>query len=410
MPSAVEGKAAAMSSTALRKDGRGSRAKNVLSGLLLTTITLSLILVGAEIATRLFSDAGPPLKAKNDTFGDHYLPSFSGDVYVNEAGRKIHLRFNKHGFRGPDRPKEKPPGVRRIAVLGDSMIASMAVEEPHTLVHRLESMLNEASGKGTWEAFNFGVSAASPGTELVVYRELASQWHPDLVLVAFFVGNDISDSSRELDNYPRIYFDIDEEGRLYQRPFSAGRASLSNYLNRYSRFYVWQKERINEALHRARATAQVLSPCHWAYCRQESDEIRKAWEIIEGVFRMFRQEVETNGGRLAVIILPNGYQVYPDQLEKLLALAGERSGRFDADYPVERLTGICRELEIPVLSLAGSFRLEAGGFTARETPSRDLLLFGGGGHLTKAGNALAAGEVYLFLQEQLDGLQQAGSS
>jgi len=399
-----------MSSKALRKEERGSRAKNILSGLLLTTVTLSLILVGAEIATRLFSDIVPPLRTRNDTFGEHYLPSFSGDVYVPEAGRKIHLRFNKHGFRGPDRPKEKPPGVRRIAVLGDSMIASIAVEEPHTLVHRLESMLNTASEKGAWEALNFDVSAASPGTELVVYRELASQWHPDIVLVAFFVGNDISDSSRELDNYPRIYFDINGEGQLYQRPFSAKKASLSNHLNRYSRFYVWQKVRINRLLHRARATAQVLSPCHWAYCRQEGDEIKKAWDIIGGVLRMFRQEVETRGGRFGVVILPNGYQVYPDQSEKLLDLAGERAGQFDAYYPIERLAGICRELKIPFLSLAGSFRQEAGGLTARETPPRDLLLFGGGGHLTEAGNALAAREVYLFLQEQLDSLQEAGSS
>jgi len=118
---------------------------------------------------------------------------------------------------------------------------------------------------------------------------------------------------------------------------------------------------------------------------------------------MFRQEVETYGGRFGVVILPNGYQVYPDQFEKLLALAGERAGQFDADYPAERLTGICQELEIPLLSLTGSFRQEAGGLTARETPSRDLLLFGGGGHLTEAGNALAAREVYLFLKEQLDG-------
>lgn len=387
---------------AARKEEGPSRLKSVLAGLLLTTVTLILILAAAEIATRLFSDIVPPLKARNQTFGDHYLPSFSGDVYVPEAGRKIHLRFNRYGFRGPDRPREKPPGVRRIAVMGDSMVASIAVEEQDTLVYHLESKLNGAGEKGTWEAFNFGVSAASPGTELVVYRELASQWHPDIVLMAFFLGNDISDSSRELDNYPRIYFDIDGEGRLYQRAFSAKKASVSNYLNRYSRFYVWQKVRINQAVSRARETAQVLAPCHWVYCRQESEEIRKAWKIIEEVLRVFREEVEAEGGRFGLFILPTGYQVYPDQLDKLLALAGERADQFDADYPAERLTRICQALNIPFLSLTACFREAARGRTARETPSGDLLLFGGGGHLTEAGNALAAREVYRFLKDQLD--------
>ena len=312
-----------MSSKAEGAEKGGSRARYVLSGCLLTTVTLILILVAAEIATRLFSDIVPPLKAKNETFGDHYLPSFSGDVYVPEAGRKIHLRFNKHGFRGPDRPKEKPPGVRRIAVLGDSMIASLAVEEQHTLVLRLESMLNGESEKGAWEVFNYGVSAASPGTELVLYRNLAAQWHPDIVLVAFFVGNDISDSSRELDNYPRIYFDINGEGQLYQRPFSAEKARFTNYLNRCSRFYVWQKVKINRAVGRAADVAQILLPRHRAFCRQESDKFRKAWEIIEGVLRVFRQEVETSGGRFGVAIIPDGNVVYPDQFEKILALAGK---------------------------------------------------------------------------------------
>ena len=391
-----------MASKTERTEKGHSQAKTILSGCLLTTVTLILILVAAEIATRLFSDVIPPLKARNETFGDQYLPSFSGDVYVHEAGRKIHLRFNQHGFRGPDRPKEKPPGVRRMAVLGDSMIASIGVEERHTLVHRLESMLNADREKGTWEAFNFGVSAASPGTELVVYRELAAQWHPDIVLLAFFLGNDIADSSRDLDNYPRIYFDINQEGQLYQRPFSAKKVSFSNYLNRYSRFYVWQKIRINKAVHRAREEVQILTGDQWAYCRQESDEFRKAWEIIEGVLRMFRQEVETSGGWFGVVILPTGYQVYSDQFEKLLALAGQRAGQFDANYPVERLTEICQELEIPLLSLTESFRQESGGLTVKETAPGDLLLFAGYGHLTEAGNALAAREVYLFLEEQLD--------
>lgn len=389
-----------MGRSATRKEEGRSRRSYILSGLLLTAATLVLILVAAEIATRLFSDIVPPLKARNETFGDHYLPSFSGDIYVPEAGRKIHLQFNRHGFRGEDRPKDKPPGVRRIAVLGDSMIAAIAVEERHTLVHQLEWTLNASGNNANWEAFNFGVSAASPGTELVVYRKLAAQWHPDIVLVAFFLGNDISDSSRELDNYPRIYFDINGDGQLTQRPFSAKKASLSNTLNRYSRFYVWQKVRINKALHNARATVKALSPCHWAYCRQESDEIRKAWEIIEGVLRMFRQEVEANGGWFGIVILPTGYHVYPDQLEKLMELAGEKAGQFDADYPARRLTGICQRLHIPLLSLTGSFRHEAGGLTAKETPPEDLLLFGGGGHFTEAGNALAARELHLFLKEQ----------
>ena len=56
-----------MSSKAGRREEGRSRTKNILSGLMLTAVTLSLVLVVAEIATRLFSDIVPPLKAKNET-------------------------------------------------------------------------------------------------------------------------------------------------------------------------------------------------------------------------------------------------------------------------------------------------------------------------------------------------------
>src|SRR5687768_17045225 len=66
----------------------------------------------------------------------------------------VELRFNSLQFRdeefGPRRP-----GVRRVAVLGDSFTEGQGVKEADTYPRRLEALLNEAD-PGGWEVMNWG--------------------------------------------------------------------------------------------------------------------------------------------------------------------------------------------------------------------------------------------------------------
>jgi len=51
-------------------------------------------------------------------------------------------RYNSHGFRDYERSYEKPQGVYRIVVLGDSYIEGLQVELEKTFTAQLEKMLN----------------------------------------------------------------------------------------------------------------------------------------------------------------------------------------------------------------------------------------------------------------------------
>ena len=66
----------------------------------------------------------------------------------------VELRFNSLQFRdeefGPRRP-----GVRRVAVLGDSFTEGQGVKEADTYPRQLEARLNEAE-PGRWEVLNWG--------------------------------------------------------------------------------------------------------------------------------------------------------------------------------------------------------------------------------------------------------------
>ena len=87
--------------------------------------------------------------------------------------------------------RQKPAGVYRILCLGDSFtfsITSLADSYPK----QLEKLLASAPRK--IEVLNCGVSGYGTDNEYYYFKKVALGLQPDLVLVGFYVGNDISDN------------------------------------------------------------------------------------------------------------------------------------------------------------------------------------------------------------------------
>jgi hypothetical protein len=355
-------------------------------------VTLLVLLAVAEAATRLLGAGEPPLLVFDPTVGKRFRAGFHGRVYVPEAGREVDLRFNREGLRGPDRPRAKPPGTRRVAVIGDSMIAAVATDEEHTLVRRLEVLLNtkRRPGGAPWEVLNFGVSSSSTGNELVLYREVASRYEPDVVLCAFFVGNDLADNSHRLTSAPRIYFELDEGGALRQRPFSAAAdgEGLGGWLDRHSRFYMWQKTALREVRGRARSWLGRAESAHWIFSRTEPPAVAEAWRLTGKLLSAFRTEVEARGSRFAVVMIPSAEQIYDDLWQDVRRQAGEAGKDFDRNYPQERLGTLCRDAGIPLVTMTAELRAFA---TASSSKVPEQWLFHQGRwHLNAEGHRIAA--------------------
>jgi hypothetical protein len=365
----------------------------------LTLLIGTLVVVAGllEIGTRLFSDVVPPLVVKDPVIGKRYVRSFEDVIFVAEADRRIRLRFNNVGFRGPDHPFEKPAGVRRVALMGDSMIASLSVDEEDTLVSLLGSRLNEAASDAKWEVLNFGVSGSSPAQQIVLYRELVSHYEPDVVLSAFFVGNDLADNCNRLSHNPRIYFDFDEDGNFRQLSFSAGRSLASQFLDRYSRFYVWQKRATARMRTKVRRAVRRVNPGQLIYCRNEPEDVAHAWRISQAAARTLRREVEGRGARFAVVMLPSPEQVYDDYFQKVAEVEADLTDSFDRDYPDRRMGELCRAAGVPFLSMTADFRAAAPSAT---TDAKEEWLFHKAvGHFNERGNQIAANAVFRFLTE-----------
>jgi len=108
---------------------------------------------------------------------------------LDPAGRLV----NAAGMRGPEVARAKPPGVFRIAVLGDSVTFGRGVPDDAVFPRRLEESLNEARVLGRpVEVLNFGVGGYNTEQEVEAYRQKARPFDPDAVILTYVLNDAIT--------------------------------------------------------------------------------------------------------------------------------------------------------------------------------------------------------------------------
>jgi hypothetical protein len=99
----------------------------------------------------------------------------------------VSVALNSLGFREREYPRARVPGVRRIAVLGDSYTFGTGVEFADIYSKRLETQLNRSSEP--FEVINFGVGGYNTKLELATWREQAVWFAPDLVILGYVLND-----------------------------------------------------------------------------------------------------------------------------------------------------------------------------------------------------------------------------
>jgi Flp pilus assembly protein TadD/lysophospholipase L1-like esterase len=101
-------------------------------------------------------------------------------------------RTNSHGQRDRERTLQKPDGVRRVLLLGDSVVEGYGLRESETISRRLENLYPDDS----IEVLNFGVSAYCTLAEIELLEVKGLKFDPDIVILVF-VENDFDNFNRE---------------------------------------------------------------------------------------------------------------------------------------------------------------------------------------------------------------------
>ena len=142
----------------------------------------AVLLLGAgELAVRAIAPKSDGQKLGAPLEGSARLYGLRPNQRALHVG--VPVQTNSLGFREKEYPVERRPGVKRIAVLGDSFTFGVGVPFNEVFSKRLEAALN-----GT-EVINFGVPGYNTTNELATLREVAAKFQPDLVIVGYVLND-----------------------------------------------------------------------------------------------------------------------------------------------------------------------------------------------------------------------------
>ncbi|MDR3638640.1 MAG: SGNH/GDSL hydrolase family protein [Isosphaeraceae bacterium] len=358
-------------------------------------------LVIGELGLRLLGVSFQDFYRADPVRGTSHRPGARG--WFRREGRQ-YIVINSDGFRDRERSRRKPTGVYRVAVLGDSFTEAFQVAQHDAFWAVLERELNgcPAFRGRTVEVLNFGVSDYGTAQELLTLRHCIWDYAPDLILLAFFTGNDVWDNVRTLKSDPEAPYYVLKDGALVLDDSfrNTPRQGAERSWARRALRGVIESSRLLQLVRQAwgvawsrsgnlsRASTGKEYTASWyqnpIYREPTSSDWAEAWEVTERLLLEMRDEARRHGVQFMVATLSNGPQVHPDarvrqQLARALGVA-------DLDYPDRRLRRFGESAGIAVFNLAPPFRAEA--------ERRQVFLHGfdadlGTGHWNEAGHQLA---------------------
>lgn len=136
------------------------------------------------------------------TLKANYSGAYPSQEY---PGERVTISTNSLGLRSDEITLEKPAGVTRILMLGDSYTFGHYVNDNETYPAVLQRLLRE-QGKNV-EVINAGYADGFETDQIYVW--LLNQgllFQPDIIVYGFFIGNDISGIKKE------TWADLDEYG------------------------------------------------------------------------------------------------------------------------------------------------------------------------------------------------------
>lgn len=216
----------------------------------------------------------------------------------------VKFTSNSSGFRGPEFPPiEKPPGKKRLLFLGDSFTEGLGVEE-HERFARL--IANDLADRA--DAVILGYAGSSPVHALIYYRHIGRLYHPDIVVHQFYVVNDILEHDRD--------FVAQGSGKTLTvtdiRPYPDENWRV--WIGRQSRIIQFLYDRVYRPLHlmvlnekvSVEKAAEQASGPFFKFTREGYADLEQehAWEYTRDVMETLRNEVEADGGRFVVIVIP----------------------------------------------------------------------------------------------------------
>ena len=363
----------------------------------LASLAVGLLL--AEISLRIIGFDYVPFWRPDPITGLGLRPDTAG--WFRKEGQ-AYVSISSQGLRDRERPVAKPPGTYRIVVLGDSYAEALQVDVERTFWRLLEKKLQACDfqpGKQI-DVINLGTSGFGTGQELRALQTRGLRYSPDLVILAFFTGNDIRNNSRDLETDKlRPFYFIDDSGALrlddsfatsveFQR--RSGRLrDVAKEVSKYLRtlqlsYYVKDIVEAGGASQGQGSSEPGLDD--QVFLPPQGEEWHSAWRLTERLIAEVKRTAASVGSDFLLVILSVGIQVHPDRATRDAFTT--KLGVPDLFYPERRLLELGQTEDIRVIALAPDLQ--------RHAEAQNIYLHGfpnttmGSGHWNEAGHSAAA--------------------
>lgn len=387
-----------------------SRGRQALALLLLAGFGICLSLLVLEVGVRALHLVPTRFWAPDPLLGTRLIANKEGWWTQEDHEFVVPIRINSQGRRDVERETEKAPGVFRILVLGDSFIEALQVPLEESFGRRLEADLEAKMGQGAVQVATLGVSGYGTAGETLSYEQSGRRLRPDVVLLAFYPGNDVRNNSPTLEPLLRPVYG--EDGTL-ERVITLGRDNAKAEAKRgllwnlqayqYARKILLTKQpRLAKFLTdlgilkrnavRQEPTDGGVPVDYGVYARQPSAEWEQAWDLTGQLLTRLHDDVRQDGARLAVMIVTARDDIYPEAWQRILDANPAMQGRqWDLEAPELRIVQWCNENAVPCIRLSPVFREHA-----RQGESLHFMF---DGHWNEKGHALAAQTVTAALEQ-----------
>jgi hypothetical protein len=380
---------------------------------LIVVMPVLLVLGLLEGSLRLFGPILPgnytsgPYLERHPIYGFFHVPGYDGWQHSSEYFARVHI--NQIGLRDTRDQYEKPAGTFRILLLGDSFMEAVQVEQQETTAAVLEARLRAAHPDLNVEVINAGVAGWGTGIEGLYLDNEGYRFEPDLVLVSFFIGNDLHDNyyklqlaGDDLDLAVKPYFGLDTDGVVITRnppPAPPRPTGLVTTLRACCRLWnVFETGVLNrfgdgQANTPLWAAAPMEAHTRALYDAEPAGEWQEGWEITGQLFGKMKARTDALGVPLAVFVIPDSPQIDQDGWREMIGGRRVTRGRAELDAPNRQVALIAERYNLPILDLLDVLQRESGG-----QPSR--FYFQTDQHWNRDAHALAARELERFLTER----------
>ena len=277
-------------------------------------------------------------------------------IHEREGEFKNYIYLNSKGLRDYEYPYEKNNSIYRIAIVGDSFTDATQVQFNETIPKIIENELRKNSSN--YEVINFGFGGFGLIPEAVMIKEEVLKYSPNIIVLNYFVGNDLNKIEYGSFNQfsDKFWIDLDNESLIKQTYYLSTNTKILSFLTRNSMIYFFIKKFKNHRDKNAYGDSSLR--LNQIYEINYSSNLDKNLNTTRFIFNYLKTNLARENIIFLVVIIPTKEQVDAELFNKILVYNNKTIEEVDEDKLQREIKNILNDLNIQYLDLLPELRKE----------------------------------------------------